>query len=151
MTGNRSGPDNLPTLPRNVVRRRAESNVGAGANPHGKGEMPHVAELHYPGRWLDQEDHERSLRLESGFHQLERFLAEAAIALNHFEGCGAARLPELYQHLTPHVHARAFLAAMDDVGRSLGALESGEEAAPPMGMRVAADKSHRRHDLRAIP
>ena len=53
--------------------------------------MPHVAELSYPGRWLEHDDHAWSLRVESRFHRLERFLAEAAIALNLFEGAIRAR------------------------------------------------------------
>ena len=86
--------------------------------------MRYVAELRYPGRWLDHEDHEWCLRVESRFHHLERFLAEAAISLNLFEERRVARGPEAYDHLAPYVHARAFMAALDDIGKWLAVLES---------------------------
>lgn len=125
--------------------------------------MRHIAELCYPGKWLDDEDHEWCLRVENGFHHLERFLAEGAIALDLFQSSiqqhersrsgrgrkwsigGHAsdsaeesnrvsdrargsrgrprRTPESYEYLVPYVHARAFVAAMEDVDTWLCALD----------------------------
>jgi hypothetical protein len=122
--------------------------------------MPHVAELSYPGRWLDHDDHEWSLRVENRFHHLERFLAEAAIALNLFEGAmrerergkrGNGAVPETYEHLAPYVHARAFVAALDDIAGWLADGDAARNTPPRSGMLVLEERKGTWYALRCGP
>ena len=112
--------------------------------------MPHVAELSYPGRWLDHEDHEWSLWMENRFHHLERFLAEAAIALDLFEVAirererarrGRSGVPEAYEHLAPYVPARAFLAALDDIAGWLPEGDASRSTPPRAAMVVLEERN----------